>query len=85
MNVPLRWLSDFVDINLPVHDLSHRLTMAGLAVEKIEVIGEGWNNVYVGCVEQVEPHPDADRLVLATVAAGEHHLTVVTGAPNIAQ
>ena len=32
MNVPLRWLSDFVDIELPVPDLSHRLTMAGLAV-----------------------------------------------------
>ncbi|MEZ4505791.1 MAG: hypothetical protein R2848_07955 [Thermomicrobiales bacterium] len=32
----------------------------------------------------VERHPDADRLVLADVEAGEHRLTVVTGAPNIA-
>src|SRR5690606_34219542 len=44
-----------------------------------------WDNVYVGLVEKVEPHPDADRLVLATVSAGEHRLTVVTGAPNIAE
>jgi phenylalanyl-tRNA synthetase beta chain len=85
MKVPLRWLKDFVDIDLPVADLARKLTMAGLEVEKIETIGEGWQNVYVGCVEKVEPHPDADRLVLATVTAGEHHLTVVTGAPNIAQ
>lgn len=85
MNVPLRWLSDFVDITLPVPELTHRLTMAGVAVEKIETIGEGWDNVYVGLVEQVEPHPDADRLVLATVSAGKHRLTVVTGAPNVAE
>jgi phenylalanyl-tRNA synthetase beta chain len=85
MKVPLRWLRDFVDIDLPVPELTHRLTMAGLEVEKAEVIGAGWENIYVAEVERVEPHPDADRLVLATVTAGEHRLTVVTGAPNIAQ
>ncbi|MCS7050728.1 MAG: phenylalanine--tRNA ligase subunit beta, partial [Thermomicrobium sp.] len=41
-------------------------------------------NIFVGVVERVEPHPNADRLVLATVNAGIHRLTVVTGAPNIA-
>ncbi len=35
-------------------------------------------------MNDVERHPDADRLVLADVSAGEHRLTVVTGAPNIA-
>ncbi|MBA2520623.1 MAG: phenylalanine--tRNA ligase subunit beta [Chloroflexia bacterium] len=84
MRVPLRWLADFITIDLPPRDLAHRLTMAGLEAEKIEVIGHGWDNVYVGHVEQVASHPDADRLVLATVSAGEHRLTVVTGAPNIA-
>ena len=66
-------------------ELAHRLTMAGLEAEKIEMIGAEWEKVYVGRVEQVEQHPDADRLVLADVVAGEHRLTVVTGAPNIAQ
>jgi phenylalanyl-tRNA synthetase beta chain len=84
MKVPLRWLKEFVEIDLTVEDLSHRLTMAGLEAEKIERIGVGWDNVYVGLVRDVSPHPDADRLVLADVEAGEHRLTVVTGAPNIA-
>ncbi len=85
MKVPLRWLSEFIDTGLSPEDLAHRLTMAGLEAEKITSIGDGWNSVFVGRVESVQPHPDADRLVLATVAAGEHRLTVVTGAPNIAQ
>ncbi len=84
MKVPMRWLREFVDTGLPAKDLAHRLTMAGLEAEKVETIGDDWQNVFVGHVDTVERHPDADRLVLATVTAGEHHLTVVTGAPNIA-
>src|SRR3954464_3768620 len=85
MKVPIRWLEEFVQTGLSPAELAHRLTMAGLEAEKITVIGDGWDKVYVGRVEAVEPHPDADRLVLATVDAGEHRLRVVTGAPNIAQ
>ena len=85
MKVPLRWLNEFVDTGLSVKELTHRLTMAGLEAEKVTVIGDEWDNIYVGHVEAVERHPDADRLVLATVDAGEHRLRVVTGAPNIAR
>ncbi len=85
MLVPVRWLKEFVHTELTTEEIAHRLTMAGLEAENISRIGVDWDNVYVGLVEKVERHPDADRLVLATVAAGEHHLTVVTGAPNIAE
>ncbi len=85
MKVPVRWLRDLVDVNWSAHEIAQRLTMAGLEAEGIMEIGSIWDKVYVGFVEKVEQHPNADRLVLATVNAGEHHLTVVTGAPNIAE
>jgi phenylalanyl-tRNA synthetase beta chain len=85
MKVPVRWLEEFVKTDLSPAELAHRLTMAGLQAEKITTIGEDWDKIFVGRVELVEPHPDADRLVLATVDTGEHRLRVVTGAPNIAQ
>jgi phenylalanyl-tRNA synthetase beta chain len=85
MKVPWKWLREFVDTGLTPGELAHRLTMAGLEAEKITVIGDAWDNIYIGRVDTVERHPDADRLVLATVDAGEHRLRVVTGAPNIAQ
>ena len=85
MKGPLRWLNEFVDTGLSIEELTHRLTMAGLEAEKITRIGAEWDSIFVGHVEAVERHPDADRLGLATVDAGEHRLRVVTGAPNIAQ
>src|SRR5947209_303431 len=87
MKVPLSWLRDFVDAELAPEELARRLTMAGVEVEGIEQIGADWDRdtILVGVVERVEPHPDADRLVLATVSAGERRLTVVTGAPNVAE
>src|SRR5436305_4436114 len=65
--------------------MAQRLTMAGLAVDAIVRTGGDWGReIRVGAVASVEPHPNADRLRLATVdvGAGERH-TVVCGAPNI--
>lgn len=84
MKVPYSWLKEFVQTDLPPERMAHELTMAGLEAEHICRIGADWNNVFVGEVLSVSPHPDADRLVLADVTAGDHRLTVVTGAPNIA-
>ncbi|HYH11749.1 MAG TPA: phenylalanine--tRNA ligase subunit beta [Thermomicrobiales bacterium] len=85
MKVPFRWLKEYVDVDVTPEELANRMTMAGLEAEKIEFIGDTWDKVFVAEVMDVSPHPDADRLVLADVAAGEHRLTVVTGAPNIAK
>lgn len=74
-----------VAIDISAEDLAQRMTMAGLEAEKIEHIGAEWDKVYVAEVMNLTQHPDADRLVLADVAAGEHRLTVITGAPNIAK
>src|SRR5262245_36711197 len=85
MKVPMKWLSEIVETGLTPKELAHRLTMAGLEAEKIEELGAEWESIFVGRVVKVERHPNADRLLLAEVEAGEHRLTVVTGAPNIAE
>ncbi len=84
MKVPLSWLREYVDIDLPPEELAHRLTMAGTEVGGIEVVGGSWENVFVGYVTSVDPHPNADRLRLATVSLGSEEMTVVCGAPNVA-
>jgi phenylalanyl-tRNA synthetase beta chain len=86
MRVPLSWLRDFVEIVLPVNELVQRLTMAGLEVGDVEQIGAEWqrDKLFVGEILDVKPHPQAERLVLATVAYGRGTpQTVVTGAPNL--
>lgn len=95
MRVPLSWLKEYVNITLSVAELAEKLTVAGLEVEHIEYIGLPggddpdrlvWDRqkLVVGQILQVEQHPDADRLVLATVAYGaDQPEVVVTGAPNL--
>ena len=83
MKVPLSWLREYVEIELPVRELAHRLTMAGIEVSGIETIG-GWEECYVGHVLEVRQHPHADRLTVCTVDIGAETLQVVCGAPNVA-
>ncbi len=39
MKVPITWLREFVDIELSIPELAHRLTLAGLEVEEIRFVG----------------------------------------------
>ncbi len=83
MKVSLKWLQDYVDIATPVKELAERLTIAGLEVGEIVVVGRDWKNVTIAQITGVNPHPNADRLRLATVDLGGRQMTVVCGAPNL--
>ncbi len=87
MRISLKWLADYVDVTVPPEELARRLTMAGLEVEAIERLGGDWDEqlITVGEVVSVDPHPNADRLRLATAdLGGGERMTVVCGAPNVA-
>jgi phenylalanyl-tRNA synthetase beta chain len=83
MKVSLKWLNDYVDIKLTAGELAERLAMAGLEVRNIQTTGGTWDNVVIGEVIALNPHPNADRLKLATVNLGTEQVTTVCGAPNI--
>ncbi len=84
MRISLEWLSQYVDIaGLTPEEIASALTNSGLEVEAIERIGGQFTNVVVGKVRQIEPHPNADRLRLATVDLGGTQNKVVCGAPNL--
>ena len=83
MKIPLSWLRDYVDVDLPVKELAQRLTMAGVEVGEVDRIGD-WGECFVGQVTSVRPHPQADRLSLCLVDTGSEEVEVVCGAPNVA-
>lgn len=82
MKVSINWLKEYVNVPFSPRELAEKLTMAGLEVKGIDVIG-GWEHVVVGQLVEVAPHPDADRLRLATVELGSGRQSVVCGAPNL--
>ena len=88
MLVPISWLKEYVDLDLPLTQLADRITLAGLEVEAIENIGDWWDpeTILVGRIVSIKPHPNADRLVLVEVDYGAGAPEqVVTGAPNLLQ
>ena len=83
MRIPLKWLRDYVDIKFAPEELAEKLTMSGLEVKGIQTIGGTWDKVVIGEVKALNPHPNADRLKLATVDIGTEQVNTVCGAPNI--
>ena len=80
-----RWLRTMVDPALDTAGLCERLTMSGLEVESTEPAAPSFSGVVVGRIDQVDPHPNADRLRLCLVDIGKpERLRIVCGAPNAA-
>ncbi len=79
------WLRQFVNPDLSSEALAELLTMAGLEVEERGPVAPPFNNVVVGHVLSVTKHPDADRLNVCEVDAGEGApRQIVCGASNVA-
>jgi phenylalanyl-tRNA synthetase beta chain len=83
MLVSLKWLKDYVDINVTAEELSEKLTMAGLEVDEIKTIRPSFSGVVAAKIISVKPHPAADKLSLCDVTDGFQTYRVVCGAKNI--
>lgn len=84
MNLSMKWLADYVDVNVPIKDYCHALTMAGQKVECYEVEGAEISNVVVGKILSVVPHENSDHLVVCQVEVGKDApIQIVTGASNV--
>ncbi|MBG7617203.1 MAG: hypothetical protein IZT57_02375, partial [Chloroflexi bacterium] len=77
MKAPISWIKEYVPLTVRLDELVEKLTMAGTEVSSVEVIGRDWLNIYIAELTAVNPHPDAQRLRLATVSLGEENETVV--------
>jgi phenylalanyl-tRNA synthetase beta chain len=79
-----QWLREWVNPAVSTAELVEQLTMAGLEVDSVEPVGAGLQDLLVGEVLSVAPHPDADKLRVCHVAIGQAEpLQVVCGAPNV--
>ncbi len=83
MKLPLNWLKDYTNINASPKEFADALTLSGSKVEGYEVLGNEIDRVVVGRILAIEKHPDADRLQVAQVDAGNGTIQIVTGANNI--
>lgn len=78
-----KWLREWVNPAITTEELVAQLTMAGLEVDSAEPVAGEFSGVVVGEIVAAEQHPDADKLRVCKVNAGEADLlTIVCGPPN---
>lgn len=84
MKISYNWLKDFVDLSdVHVDDVVKKLTASGFEVEDVEYLNKHLHDVYVGKIEKIEKHPEADRLVVCKVSLGDRYVQIITSATNV--
>lgn len=82
MKFTLSWLRDHLDTDASVGEIADKLTSLGLEVEGIDNPAEKLAPFVVAEVLSAERHPQADKLQVLQVDAGNGPMQVVCGAPN---
>jgi phenylalanyl-tRNA synthetase beta chain len=84
MLAPLSWLRDYAPFDQPVDTIVAALSGLGLVVEGVDRVNVDIPHVLVARILDIRPHPDADRIRLVDVDAGEGEtLQVACGAWNM--
>lgn len=83
MKVSLEWLEQLVDLKESAEDLAETLTRGGIEVGSVERLGKGLEKVLVGEIQELNRHPNADKLWICQVNLGTKVLAIVTGAKNL--
>ncbi|MEH3035142.1 MAG: phenylalanine--tRNA ligase subunit beta [Sphingomonas adhaesiva] len=82
MKLTLSWLKDHLDTDASLDAIVEALTRIGLEVEGVEDPSARLTGFTVARVLTAERHPQADKLQVLSVDAGDGPLQVVCGAPN---
>ena len=84
MNVSLNWLKERLDLgSRSLDEVCDLLTFAGIEVEGLQTVGVQSDQIVVAEIKEAVQHPDADKLKVTQVDAGEGQLRqIVCGAKN---
>ncbi len=84
MLISIDWIKDFTRVpDLDPKAIGERFTLGTAEVEDVIASGQYWQQIKVAHVVKTEPHPEADKLQLATIDLGDSiERRVVCGASN---
>nr|MCR4805072.1 phenylalanine--tRNA ligase subunit beta [Clostridia bacterium] len=81
MLAPIKWLEEYTDINVGVQEFCDRLILSGSNLETVDYYNKDIENVVIGKVLSVEPHPNADKLTVCQIDVGKADpIQICTGA-----
>src|SRR5208337_4507061 len=82
MKFTLSWLKTHLDTDATLDQITDTLTRIGLELEGVEDRGAALASFRIAQVIEAVQHPNADRLRVCKVDAGDGVVAVVCGAPN---
>ena len=88
MKLSLSWIKDYVKIpdDMDLKKLAYDLTMSTVEVKDVEYLARRFDNMVVGVIEKIEPHPNADKLRVCKVDIGGGDVkTIVCGGINLSE
>ena len=88
MKLSLSWIKDYVAIpeDADLKKLAYDLTMSTVEVEDVEYLARRFDHMVVGIIEQIEPHPNADKLKVCKVnIGGDEPKNIVCGGINLTE
>lgn len=84
MNTALSWIKAYVpDLDVTAQEYTDAMTLSGSKVEGYVCLDKNLEKIVVGQITKIEPHPDADKLIICQVDIGGESIQIVTGAPNV--
>src|SRR5699024_4488186 len=84
MNTALSWIKAYVpDLECTAQEYTDAMTLSGTKVEGYEKLDKNLEKIVVGQIKTIEPHPNADKLIVCQVDVGNEMIQIVTGAPNV--
>ncbi len=86
MKLSLSWIKDYVSLpdDADLKKLAYDLTMDTVEVEDVEYLGKRFENMMVGVIKEIAPHPNADKLRVCTVDIGDgEDKEIVCGGINL--
>ena len=84
MNTSLSWIKMYVpDLDVSAQEYTDAMTLSGTKVEGFQKLDADLDRIVIGQIEKIDPHPDADKLIVCQVNIGTETIQIVTGAPNV--
>ena len=84
MNTALSWIKAYVpELDVTPQEYTDAMTLSGTKVEGYVCLDKNLEKIVVGQIDNIEPHPDANKLVVCQVNVGNEVIQIVTGANNI--
>lgn len=78
-----KWIKEYLQTNASVEDFARSMSAKSMSVETIDHLRDRFENMVIGVIKELKPHPDADKLRIVVTDIGTEIVEIVCGGKNL--